>query len=127
MAEVSQLRKFFGYFFFAGIGAIADVLVFFALLLASVSLPASAACSTATGAILSYVLNSKFVFGAKPEFSTFARFVTVGLVSSALAVLVVPNLSQLLGSIELGKLGWMAIQAALQFVVHRFWTFRFGK
>ena len=127
MALRSLSSKFFGYLFFAGFGAAADLLVFIALLFTGFSLQVAAACSVASGAILSYMLNSKFVFGAKPELVTFIKFVSVGLFSSIMAWLAVPNLVKLLGSIALGKLVWMVLQAAFQFVIHSFWTFRFGK
>lgn len=127
LAEGSLSRKFFGYYLFAGLGAVADVMIFIALLLTGFSLPVAAACSAASGAILSYMLNSKFVFGAKPGVISFTKFASVALLSSIIAGLAVPNLSQLLGSIALGKLVWMVLQAAFQFVAHSFWTFRFGK
>ena len=112
------------YYFFSGIAALCDFLIFLVAIGLGLTVAAASFVSTGFGIFLSYGLTSRFVFNEASNLAHFRRYLIVALCVVGLATIAIPLLSGLLELEWVAKLIWMALQALIQYQVHKRWTFR---
>lgn len=112
------------YYFFSGIAALCDFLIFLVAIGLELPVVAASFVSTSFGILLGYSLTSRFVFNEASNHVHFRRYLIVALCVVGLATIAIPLLSGLLKLEWIAKLIWMALQALLQYQVHKRWTFR---
>lgn len=112
------------YYFFAGLAAVFDFISFIVALELGIEIVAASSVSTALGILLGYTLISRFVFKVGGNTVHFRRYLLVAICVIGLATIAIPLFSELLELDWLAKMLWMAVQALLQYQVHKKWTFR---
>lgn len=119
----SNLLQVSCYLIFAGLGALADLLLF--LYLSGVmGIVLASAIGIFFGSVINYLGNSIVTFRHQISIQTALRFfLSVTLVVS-LGSLVTEFVAKLAESAWIGKLSSMIVVAVFQFIMHSKWTFR---
>jgi putative flippase GtrA len=124
---INEAILLFKYLALGGIGALSDFIVYVGLIYLDIQPMASNIGSTLIGILISYLLNSRFTFRQENfKLAQAARFFVVGFVGLGLSTSMLWTLIEFkIFSPINSKIVLMPLIAGFQFLLNRFWTFRY--